>query len=303
MRGKHEKCIGLCSILLIISIVNMLVTSVNLIQVEAKEEYQEIISVEEFYDTVIGHVSNLDSSFEIKFSFPPSTIEYGVLHNKLVDAFGEFRGNNCYGYTYKIEGSDGNLVCYKFTLVYYSNDFNYDKVMKRAKKIADYMSKKNLTDFEKIKATHDYLINNCEYYINGRGADAVFFGGKAACNGYGMAFQIIMDYANIPCTIEIGGGHMWNKVKLDGIWYNIDLTWDDPGKTGVVYDYFLKADKDWEEHQHGGASAVTSYNNFDESWNFEFPPYNVYEFISFGVKITIGILIMVFVCKIKIIKK
>lgn len=27
-------------------------------------------------------------------------------------------------------------------------------------------------------------------------------------------------------TVEVGGYHAWNKVKLDGKWYNVDATWD-----------------------------------------------------------------------------
>ena len=64
-----------------------------------------------------------------------------------------------------------------------------------------------------------------------------------------------MDYLEIPCTLVIGKGknsenktenHAWNYVQLDGNWYAIDCTWDDPVSTsGWVSEsskvkYFLK---------------------------------------------------------------
>ena len=63
-----------------------------------------------------------------------------------------------------------------------------------------------------------------------------------------------MDVLDIPCTIAIGRGtnsegrsenHAWNYVQLDGNWYAVDCTWDDPvSNTGWIsksskYRYFL----------------------------------------------------------------
>lgn len=28
------------------------------------------------------------------------------------------------------------------------------------------------------------------------------------------------------------GGHAWNKIKLDGEWYHVDVTWEDPIMNG-----------------------------------------------------------------------
>lgn len=52
-----------------------------------------------------------------------------------------------------------------------------------------------------------------------------------------------------------GEDHMWNMVKVLGVWYHIDTTWDDPVinfdlgdveniEDFVIYDYFLKSDAD-----------------------------------------------------------
>jgi transglutaminase/protease-like cytokinesis protein 3 len=49
-----------------------------------------------------------------------------------------------------------------------------------------------------------------------------------------------------------GEEHVWNIVKVDGKWYNIDLTWDDPildnGESMISYDFFLKNNEDFYDH-------------------------------------------------------
>ena len=68
--------------------------------------------------------------------------------------------------------------------------------------------------------------------------------------------QIKQLKGKVENTIVIGTGtnsknetenHAWNYVKLDGKWYAIDVTWDDPVITGggkltnkARYEYFLK---------------------------------------------------------------
>ena len=37
-----------------------------------------------------------------------------------------------------------------------------------------------------------------------------------------------------------GVEHQWNKIMLDGKWYNIDVCWNDTGMN--LYKYFLKGD-------------------------------------------------------------
>ena len=50
-----------------------------------------------------------------------------------------------------------------------------------------------------------------------------------------------MDEMQIPCVLVIGEGtnsqgktenHAWNYVLVNGIWYAIDTTWDDPVVSG-----------------------------------------------------------------------
>lgn len=74
------------------------------------------------------------------------------------------------------------------------------------------------------------------------------------CDGYASLFQYIMLREGIECIIVLGTGitqpdaktgkinHAWNKVKLDGKWYNMDVCWADTANTS---DYDLKTDAEY----------------------------------------------------------
>lgn len=62
--------------------------------------------------------------------------------------------------------------------------------------------------------------------------------GGPVCEGYARAFQVLCNELNIPCVLVDGTAisypgeepeeHMWNYVQLDGGWYAVDVTWNDP---------------------------------------------------------------------------
>ena len=118
-----------------------------------------------------------------------------------------------------------------------------NKVVERADKF------RHLSDVDKVMALHDYLIDYIEYADTHivRRAYGALIEKKAVCQGYAQAFQKILSNLNIEGHTVIGWNisnepvlHEWNRVKLDGKWYYIDLTWDDtPWVSHRNYKYFL----------------------------------------------------------------
>lgn len=121
-----------------------------------------------------------------------------------------------------------------------------------------------MSDMEKELAIHDYIVLHTAYdydnYLNDTipndsySAYGVLFNGTAVCQGYAMATQLLLELAGIETQIVSGtangGGHAWNKVKLDGEYYNLDVTWDDPvpDTAGEIsYSYFNITDKELSE--------------------------------------------------------
>lgn len=92
---------------------------------------------------------------------------------------------------------------------------------------------------EKIKIIHDYIIDNTKYdklkYENkddntykSTTAYGVLVEGYGICNGYADAMAIFLNKMNIINYKISNDNHIWNLVYLDGNWYHLDLTWDDP---------------------------------------------------------------------------
>ena len=63
------------------------------------------------------------------------------------------------------------------------------------------------------------------------------------CEGYSRAFKVLCDKLDIPCILAVGNAraamnakpenHMWNELKMDdGLWYAVDVTWNDPVRIG-----------------------------------------------------------------------
>lgn len=88
------------------------------------------------------------------------------------------------------------------------------------------------SDVEKALFVHDYFATNCEYdtSYNNYNAYNVIVDGVAVCQGYALAYQHIMNKLNIPCKVVTTEqmNHAWNTIKVNGAWYYVDITWDDP---------------------------------------------------------------------------
>lgn len=118
-----------------------------------------------------------------------------------------------------------------------------------------------MSDYEKEKAVHDYLVLNTAYdyenYQNGTLPDisfraaGVFLYRTAVCQGYAEAFQLLLNLIGIECYTVTGtsGGvsHAWNIVRLDGEYYHVDVTHDDPVPDApgeVRHHYFNVTDRE-----------------------------------------------------------
>ncbi len=103
---------------------------------------------------------------------------------------------------------------------------------------------------------HDYIVKNCAYRLEKgefvySSAYGALVNGEAACEGYSKAAKLLFDMAGMESAVVSGisdnsddpeGPHMWNAVKVNGDFYYLDCTWDDPvsesGKEMVMYSYF-----------------------------------------------------------------
>lgn len=133
----------------------------------------------------------------------------------------------------------------------------------------------SMGEFERVKAIHDYLLMNVDYdYQNlinntipaaSHTAKGALTNKYAVCDGYSHAFQLLCSKIGISCEFvsgtSKGEAHAWNQVEIEGNWYNIDVTWDDPATVNDVtttfhdhsansYEYFCIPDSlMYKDHQ------------------------------------------------------
>ncbi len=124
-------------------------------------------------------------------------------------------------------------------------------VQSQAKQILSNIVTTGMNDHQKVKAIHDWVVRNVKYdetYTRYTAYEALH-DGTAVCQGYALLTYELLKEAGIQNLIVEGtaGGelHAWNLVNLDGTWYHLDTTWDDPVPDqgdGVDTTYYLLTD-------------------------------------------------------------
>lgn len=138
----------------------------------------------------------------------------------------------------------------------------------------------DMTDYEKALLVHDWLAVYCEYdyerYLsNSIPAESHTAYGAltkqlAVCDGYSKAYQYIMqNKLGIPCYLTSSSeiNHAWNIILINGQYYHVDVTWDDPvwDQIGRVYHTnFLRSDAGIKETEHTGWDSTLKAE--DESY-------------------------------------
>ena len=142
-----------------------------------------------------------------------------------------------------------------------------------------------MSNYEKILAAHDYIILNSRYdeRLESQGSVppesnssyGVLALGVGVCEGYAKAFKHLLDRLNIESMLVVGTSrgenHAWNLVKIEGEYYHIDPTWDDPvtndGSNILRHNYFNLSDKKiskthlWDSDKYPAANS-DKYNYF-----------------------------------------
>ena len=103
-------------------------------------------------------------------------------------------------------------------------------------------------------AVHDWIAVNCVYdeAIEEKTDYGLLVKGTTVCAGYTAVYRDILNRAGVPCVGVTSEpmNHSWNLVQLDGQWYHVDVTWDDPTSDvvgRVKHTYFLLSDREIAE--------------------------------------------------------
>ena len=116
---------------------------------------------------------------------------------------------------------------------------------------ADGTLRRGMSQYQKAQAYFNWLCNFCEYDFNcgetglGHSAYGALKTGRAVCDGYTAAYNLLLKLEGIDCTaIDLEEqDHMWTVATLDGVSYHIDVTWGDQTNTPIHY-YFAMSEEE-----------------------------------------------------------
>lgn len=171
--------------------------------------------------------------------------------------------------TSKKDGNEKGLGKESYKYITSGSSSQTSKEVELGQEIIKKIIKKGMSDYEKVKAINNYMIQNVSYDSENYkkntipAASYTALGAMekkiAVCAGYAKMFSILAVCADLEATYVTGdtpyGYHAWNQVKVDGKWYNIDVTWNDSdcetNKNGHYYcgcyQYFLLSNEDFNK--------------------------------------------------------
>lgn len=187
------------------------------------------------------------------------------------------------------------------------NDKRAQELYKVIKDILETQISEDMTVYEKELALHDYLVTHCKYSEDTtQSTDSDIYraygalvNGDAVCNGYAEALQLLFTCAGIPSKFVVGTAadidHAWNLVEINGKWYHLDATWNDPlpdqGDYAIhsyfnVTDEIMAVNHTWEQKNY--PKAVDMQYNFYKQNHAYFSNFEEYKMKAYDTMIYRG---------------
>lgn len=172
-----------------------------------------------------------------------------------------------FDYRFQSDGFDLTII-----LNYIYNKSDTAVLTEKVKKVCNKILSKvtGRTEFAKELSLHDILVRNVLYddvakndilkfHARSNTILGVLFCKRAVCEGIAKTFKFLLNALNIKCVVVKGKAiddltgrvdsdvfHAWNIVKIDGMSYHVDLTWDINMSVGniVCHGYFNLTDSE-----------------------------------------------------------
>ena len=179
------------------------------------------------YDNCLNDVKDLIES------------EYDITDiNNFVHPFNSFSNIN-------INISNSGKITVKTKKTYNDSEIKY--IENYIQNFIDNNINDNMSKYDKIKIFHDHIINNTIYDKSSNqdssNAYNLLTTGKSICGGYSDVMSVYLNMIGIQNYKITSENHVWNLVNLDGSWYHLDLTWDDPvasdGNQYLLHNFFM----------------------------------------------------------------
>ena len=223
-------------------------------------------------DAIVKHMNAFETDITLTYKGAMTN-----LNSNVVNAFERaqkqavYAGEHIQARTFSFDTA-GNI---KIKIRYSTTKAQELVVQKKIDQILASIITSSMTTFQQVKAVNDYIVSNAVYGENTKSsphsAYALLMEGQAVCQGYALLTYKMLDQIGVEVKYVVGvvngnENHAWNLVKIDGLWYHLDTTWNDPlpNRIGTSsYDYFLvsdsqlKKDHKWITSDYPAATSTT----------------------------------------------
>lgn len=208
-------------------------------------EYKHTVNnYEEYCKVIYTALNNFDKDVTIKLNnYSESTYNLDAVNNVIYENFDlDYGIKSVKGTLYSTKSSHIIKITFEYA-------FDRERMLSmrssseaKAKQIVSQVIKPSMSDIQKERALHDYIVNNTSYdYKNLEKGTlpeesytiyGVLINKKAVCEGYAKAMFRLLNMAGVENKVVIGEAdgtpHAWNLVKINGSYTHLDATWDDP---------------------------------------------------------------------------
>jgi len=214
----------------------------------------QLDSFEEYRGALLDAIRQRQTLFAAEYVGPP---------NELVQIYAAIK--NYYHprrFVTVVAQSETTSPQIRLQLAYLAADTQEAFVQQRVSEIVAELVTPGMQPHQKIRVLHDWVVLNTQYDMTFKRYSAydILNGGSAVCQGYALLMDALLNEAGFNSIFVTGtikpefrvntngltnGGHAWNMVQVDGNWYHLDATWDDPtpDQPGVVgYNYYMLTD-------------------------------------------------------------
>ena len=228
--------------------------------IEISEIHSERALIQSAEEKIYQGLLSVSSSINI-YSNRINTADVGALLSNVINDHPELFYVSS---TYRTTNITGSSYVYNI-IPYYSMDKSeieeareiFNEGVNKALSTVD----SSMNDVQKALTIHDYMCDIAIYPELGNSyqydkeiyhsAYGFFMDGNAVCAGYTLAYSYLMHELGIECEYVSSAGmqHAWNKVKINGNWYNVDITYDNFDMAeglntvgSMFHMFFLKSD-------------------------------------------------------------
>lgn len=227
-------------------------------RVAAAADLQVVTNLNDLQQIIHEEMQNFTTTFQVQYK--GNTQE---LKSNIMNLFTEIKENDDYllgtvlsnGYSYKGYENDVTLT---IDLGYTTNAEQETFVKSEVKRLVSELITPSMSDVEKVKVINEYIVKKTTYsddtQASPHAAYTILTEGKGVCQAYATLAYMMLTEAGMEAhyvTGFAGENHAWNLVKVDGEWYHLDPTWNDPTFATsspelaeyISYEYFLISDR------------------------------------------------------------